>query len=298
MTKSIVELLEELPQDNLTTKVLKALDFIVPGQWENITNFDQMIQSELKIEKPQKIARIRQTAIELYEDKKNGYQTAIWLYQTIDKTDRVIAAAALADKIGDTFSFIPFISKLTPASDTVQSVDLKMKLATELIAYMKMNGITLNPLKFGQTVVENYRNEALMRMVALVSIDAVLPLGPDFLRKIKAKTDAEEKSVLDNNPAKGVIKDLVPDQDPQNFIDRTFDSVGTWMDGLTQKFGLDKQMLGNKFSSFVELSDDKLDYLAAFLDASTNIMEHTGTQTVARHVIRRAYNQYLQEIAK
>ena len=296
MSQSIVELLEGLPQDNITTKVLKALDFIIPGEWQNIRNFDEMIKSELKIDNPKKISRIRQTAIKLYDDKKNGYQTAIWLYQTVDKTDKAIAAAALADKIGDTFRFIPFLDKLTPQADTVQSVDLKMKLGVELIAYMKMNGITINPVTFAQTIAENYRHESLMRMVALVSIDAVLPLGPDFLRKINNQTDTEEKSVLTNNPAVGVIQDLIPDQNPQNFLDQTFAGLSGWMNNLTQKFGLDKQMLGSKFSSFIEVGDDKLDYLAAFLDASTNVVEHTGIQTVARHAIRRAFNQYLQEV--
>ena len=296
MSQSIVELLEGLPQDNITTKVLKALDFIIPGEWQNIRNFDEMIKSELKIDNPKKIARIRKTAIELYEDKKNGYQTAIWLYQTVDKTDKAIAAAALADKVGDTFRFIPFLDKLTPQADTVQSVDLKMKLGVELIAYMKMNGITINPVTFAQTIAENYRHESLMRMVALVSIDAVLPLGPDFLRKINDQPDTEEKSVLTNNPAVGVIQDLIPGQNPQNFLDQTFDGLSGWMKNLTQKFGLDKQMLGSKFSSFIEVGDDKLDYLAAFLDASTNVVEHTGIQTVARHAIRRAFNQYLQEV--
>jgi len=296
MSQSIVELLEGLPQDNITTKVLKALDFIIPGEWQNIRNFDEMIKSELKIDNPKKIARIRKTAIELYEDKKNGYQTAIWLYQTVDKTDKAIAAAALADKVGDTFRFIPFLDKLTPQADTVQSVDLKMKLGVELIAYMKMNGITINPVTFAQTIAENYRHESLMRMVALVSIDAVLPLGPDFLRKINDQPDTEEKSVLTNNPAVGVIQDLIPGQNPQNFLDQTFDGLSGWMNNLTQKFGLDKQMLGSKFSSFIEVGDDKLDYLAAFLDASTNVVEHTGIQTVARHAIRRAFNQYLQEV--
>jgi hypothetical protein len=296
MSQSIVELLEGLPQDNITTKVLKALDFIVPGEWQNITNFDQMMKSELKIDNPKKIAKIRKTAIELYEDKKNGYQTAIWLYQTVDKTDKAIAAAALADKVGDTFKFIPFLDKLTPQADTVQGVDLKMKLGVELIAYMKMNGITINPVTFAQTVAENYRHEALMRMVALVSIDAVLPLGPDFLRKINTQSDTEEKSVLTSNPAVGVIQDLIPGQDPKNFLDQTFSGLSGWMNNLTQKFGLDKQMLGSKFSGFIEVGDDKLDYLAAFLDASTNVVEHTGIQSVARHTIRRAYNQYLQEV--
>jgi len=35
-------------------------------------------------------------------------------------------------------------------------------------------------------------------------------------------------------------------------------------------------------------ADSKLDYLAAFLDMSTNYYEHTGTQTVARNLILRA----------
>jgi hypothetical protein len=37
------------------------------------------------------------------------------------------------------------------------------------------------------------------------------------------------------------------------------------------------------------VSDSKLDYLAAFLDVTTNYYEHTGTQTLARRLIERAY---------
>jgi hypothetical protein len=39
----------------------------------------------------------------------------------------------------------------------------------------------------------------------------------------------------------------------------------------------------------VDVADDKLDYLAAFLDGTTNYFEHTGIQTVARTLINRAY---------
>jgi hypothetical protein len=39
---------------------------------------------------------------------------------------------------------------------------------------------------------------------------------------------------------------------------------------------------------FVEITDDKLDYLGAFLDVTTNYYEHTGTQTLARRLIERA----------
>ncbi|NER51175.1 MAG: hypothetical protein F6J92_31790 [Symploca sp. SIO1A3] len=43
MSESIVELVDNLPTDNLTVKVLNALDFIVPGQWENLVGFDNTI---------------------------------------------------------------------------------------------------------------------------------------------------------------------------------------------------------------------------------------------------------------
>jgi hypothetical protein len=38
----------------------------------------------------------------------------------------------------------------------------------------------------------------------------------------------------------------------------------------------------------VEIADDKLDYVAAFLDMSTNYYEHTGIQTLAHRLIERA----------
>jgi len=41
-----------------------------------------------------------------------------------------------------------------------------------------------------------------------------------------------------------------------------------------------------QFARFVEVADDKLDYLGAFLDV--NYYEHTGTQTLARRLIERA----------
>jgi hypothetical protein len=40
---------------------------------------------------------------------------------------------------------------------------------------------------------------------------------------------------------------------------------------------------------FVDIADDKLDYVGAFLDMSTNYYYHTGVQTVAKRLIDRAY---------
>lgn len=42
---------------------------------------------------------------------------------------------------------------------------------------------------------------------------------------------------------------------------------------------------------YVELADNKLDYVAAFLDASTNYYEHTGTQSMAKRLVERTMSE-------
>ncbi|AOY81921.1 hypothetical protein BJP36_20455 [Moorena producens JHB] len=288
MGKSIIELVDELPTDNITVTVLNVLDFVVPGEWENLVGFDNTICSVTGKTYPDVIESIRARALELYEDPDQGYQTAIWIYQTLDNTDTAIAAAALADKVGDTLSWIPFLDKLTPKADTVQSVDLSIKLVGELIAHSKIHGLGFNPVDFAASVAENYHKEALMRMVALVCIDGLIPLGADFMSKVRNSLDEGGESALADNPAFAALSDSIPESDKQGFISNTFDAVGDWMDNLISSTGLSPESLFDRLGGFIEVADDKLDYVAAFLDASTNCYEHTGIQTVARHLIQRA----------
>lgn len=289
MSASIVKLVDNLPEDNITVKVLKALNFIVPGQWENVVGFDNLITAVTGETDSEVIEKIREHAIAIYDDKSQGYQTAIWIYQTMDNTDKAVAAAALADKIGDTFKFIPFLDKLTPKADSLQSIDLKIKLVAELIAYSKLNGLTLNPITLVSSLQENYQNESLMRMAALVAIDGVLPLGADFVSKIRDDLATEN---LEESPGFAAVTQLLPDDvDKKGFINQSFDAIGDWMSNLAESAGLNRALLSERFGGFIELADDKLDYVAAFLDSTTNYFEHTGIQTVARKVIVRAYEE-------
>ena len=289
MSNSIIDLVDNLPTNNITVKVLKSLDFVLPGKWGNLVGFDNSISAITGVTTTQDIAEIRDRAIDLYDNKKNGYQTAIWLYQTVDSADKAIAAAALADKIGDTFRFIPFLDKLTPKADSVQSVDLKLKLVAELIAYSKIHGIALNPVKFATSLKDNYHHEALLRMAALICIDGIIPLGANFVSTIR--TDLETGNNIVKTPAFNAVSDLIPVEDKQGFINESFDAVGDWMDNVINSFHLTRNSLVGKFGGFIEIADDKLDYLAAFLDGSTNFFEHTGIQTVARQLINRAYQE-------
>ncbi len=184
MDKSIIQLVDELPTDNITVKVLKALDYVAPGEWSNLTGFENSIRSITGETDAKVIQRIRDRAVVLYEDPQKGYQFAIKLYQTIDKADTAMAAAALANKVSEKIGFLSFLGNITPKADVTQSIDLALKIAVEIIAFCKLNGIPQpNPQEFANSLTNNYQNASLMRMVALVCIDGILPLAPTFSAK-------------------------------------------------------------------------------------------------------------------
>ncbi len=288
MSDSIIELLDELPSDNLTVKTLNALDFVVPGEWENIVGCDNTISAITGEEDADKVMDIRNRMIELYNDGDNGYQGAIWFYNLVDNVDGALGTAAMANKIGEKIGLLGFLSNITPKADTTQSVDLCLKIVAELIAFSKLNGIELNPGEFVSNLSENYTGAALIRMAGLVCLDGLLPLGPDFLQKVQDTLDGEGESALADNPVFGAIEGSIPGDDKVGFIGETFGAVSGWMDNLVGSVGLTREGILDNIGGFIEFSDDSLDFVAAFLDKTTNYFQHTGTQSVARSLILRA----------
>lgn len=289
MSDSIIELLDGLPSDNMTVKVLNALDFVVPGEWENVVGCDNTITAVTGEEDGDRIDAIRNKAIELYNDGDNGYQGAIWIYNTVDSADTALGAAAMANKVGEKIGFLSFLNRITPKADTTQSVDLCLKIVAELIAYSKLNGLDiLNPGDFVADLSDNYKGSALMRMAALVCVDGLLPLGPDFLQKVQDTLDGEGEGAFESNPVFGALGGMIPGDDKFGFISDTFGAVQGWMDNLVGSVGLTPESIFDSIGGFLELSDDSLDFVAAFLDQSTDYYRHTGIQSVARSLILRA----------
>ncbi|NET51710.1 MAG: hypothetical protein F6K09_24280 [Merismopedia sp. SIO2A8] len=289
MSESIIELLDELPANNLTVKMLNALDFVVPGEWENVVGCDNTIEAITGETDADAIMQIRNHMIELYNDRSNGYQRALWYYKTVDNADSALGTAAMANKIGEKIGLLGFLNKLTPKADTTQSFDLCLKLVAELIAYSKLNGLPiLNPGEFVSDLSDNYRGSSLMRMASLVCIDGLLPLGPDFLQKIQDNLDQDGESGLQGNPVFGTISESIPGDNKVGFISETFAAVQGWMDNLVGSVGLTPESIFDSIGGFIEFSDDSLDFVAAFLDKATNYYRHTGVQSVARSLIERA----------
>ncbi len=302
MDKSIIQLVDELPNDSISVKVLKALDFVAPGQWNNLVGFDNTIrvitgESDAKV-----IQRIRDRAVSLYHDPQQGYQTAIQLYQIIDKADVAMGTAALANKMGEKISFLSFLGNITPKADTAQTVDLLLKIAVEIIAFCKLNGIPKpNPQEFVNSLNSNYQDAAMMRMIALVCLDGILPLGPDFLGKIHTIISGSNAGVVDQNPAFLAIQKYLPgsnSDDKFGFITQSFNAVQGWMNGLIAKTGVTPQSILTNLGSFIQIADDNLDFVAAFLDQTTNYYEHTGIQTVARRLILQSHSLVKAEIGQ
>ncbi|MDY6804284.1 MAG: hypothetical protein SXA11_10820 [Cyanobacteriota bacterium] len=289
MSDSIIQLLDKLPSDNLTVKVLKALDYVVPGEWENIVGCDNTIVAITGETDADRVMAIRNRAIELYNDAGEGYQRAVWIYNSVDKADAALGAAAMANKVGEKIGFLSFLGKLTPKADTTQSVDLCVKIVAELIAYYKLNGLpSLSPQEFVAALKDNYQGSSLMRMGTLIAVDGLLPLGPNFLQKVEEVLATKGQGAFEGNPVFTAISGMIPSDDKFGFISNTFTAVEGWMGNFVSSTGLTQEKVVNSIGNFVDFSDDSLDFVAAFLDQSTSYYRHTGIQSVARRLILRA----------
>ena len=171
MGKSIVQLVDELPTSGMTITVLNALDFVVPGEWDNLIGFDRTIKTVTGEDDPGLISQIKDRAIELYNDEGEGYQRAVWLYQTVDTAASALGTAAMANKVGQDISFLGFLQNLTPKPEKAQAIDLGMKIVVELLAYCQINGIPGDSIGDFLGSLADYGGESKMRMAAMVCLD-------------------------------------------------------------------------------------------------------------------------------
>lgn len=292
MSKSIFQLVDELPTSNVTTMALRSLDFVIPGEWNNLVGFENTIRTVTGETDEQIIQQIGDRAVYLFNDRSQGYQRALWLYQTVDKTDYALGAAALANKVGDKIPLVGgLLTSLSMKPDKAQTIDLCLKLVVELVAFCQINGIPGDSIGDFVASLGEYSGENLMRMAALVCFDGLIPLGPNFIMQAQSTLSGTSPSDLEQNQTFSSIKDSIPGDSSEgklNFIGESFDSVKGWMSNFVASKDLTPHKVVNNLQSFVQVADDKLDYLAAFLDMSTNYYEHTGTQTLARRLIERA----------
>jgi hypothetical protein len=291
MSKPIFEIVDQLPTGGVTIMALRALDFAVPGQWNNLVGFKNTIRTVTGETDEAIIQQIGDRAVFLFNDKSQGYQRALWLYETVDTADAALGAAAFANKVGEKIPLFGFLDKLTPKPEQAQTIDLTVKLVVELVAFCQINGIPGDSIGDFLAALGDYGGESLMRMAALVCFDGLIPLGPDFIAKALNSLGSMSPNELDQNPTFKGVKALIPGENPAgqlSFINQSFDATKGWMSDFVTSRNLTPEKVVSNLQNFVEISKDKLDYLGAFLDVATNYYTHTGVQTLARRLIERA----------
>jgi hypothetical protein len=291
MSKPIFELVDELPTGGTTIMALNALDFVIPGQWQNLVGFTNTIKTVTGETDEGMIQAIGDRAVQLYNDESQGYQRALWLYQTVDNAAGMLGMAAMANKISQDIPFLGLLGNLTPKPEKAQSIDLCIKSVVELVAYCQINGIPGDSIGDFMGALGDYGGESLMRMVALICFDGLIPLGADFASKGLASISSLSPNELEGNAAFKGVSSLIPGGDTAgqlSFIGQSFDTMKNWMTGFVGSTGLTPDNALGSLQKFVNISADKLDYVGAFLDVSVKYYSHTGTQTLARRLVERA----------
>jgi hypothetical protein len=291
MSKAIYKIVDDLPASSMTVRLLSTLDWVVPGEWKNVVGWENTIKEVTGNHDQAFIQRMGERAIALYNDKSEGYQRALWLYQTVDFAQGVSGFGALLAKVGENVKFLSFLDKLTPKADTTQAVDLGLKVVTEIACFCKINGLPGDRISDFVESLADYRHEALMRMATLVCIDGLVPLGPDFIDKGLALLDKTGVGSLEKNSRFNQIKEFIPGKnvaEQLTFMQQGLSSVKDWSKGFVAQHALSADKIVGSLRNRLEGVEGKLDYLGAFLDMSTNYFEHTGTQSIARSLISRA----------
>jgi hypothetical protein len=292
--------LSHLSRKSLTTLTLSALDFVIPGSYHNCNSLDDMVQVVTGDVRVGRLQAISNHVDQLYA-ANSGAQRAVWLYKMTDSADKAVAAASFANKVGGKFQILSFFSKITPKADTTQAVDLCLKLTVEVLAYLSLRGLSGESLT--QWVKDlnggRYGNESALRLAALIGIDGLLPLGPDFLDLLSTKVKTNDFPWSDS-PLFQKIADQLPgasQNEKTGFVANLVDTVCSPIETFVEKTGLTREKVFSSLESFTDVTDSKLDYVAAFLDASTDFMSHTGVQTVARDLVTQSASRFGYEKA-
>jgi hypothetical protein len=286
--------LEQLDRKSLTTYVLSALDFVIPGSYQNATSLEDMVQMVTGDVRAGRLQAISNHVDQLYSEN-SGASRAIWLYQLTDSADKAVAAASLANKIGDKVGILSFLGKVTPKADTSQTIDLCLKLTAEALAHLSLHGLNrespgqwLDSLRQG----EDYSNESALRLAAIIGIDGLLPLGPNFLSRVTETLNGKGGDLgWAGNPMFKKLAEYIPGGDVASktgFVGDLVKEAAGPIDAFVGRTGLSRDKVVGGLKKVTDFSDDKLDYVAAFLDASTNYMSHTGVQTVARYLVAQS----------
>jgi len=293
-TVGIEAALGELGDDGPTAALLRAMSFVVPGDWENPRDLDTFVGDAAPDADDATRRHVRDRALSLYAPLTSPYRRALAIYSSADLVDRAGAASSLAMRIGDRFLILGALERLTIGSPLVQAVDAGVKLVAETLAFSQLHGDVAASPDGVRALFENmheHAREDRLRLATWVVVDGVLPMGPNFVQhSIDALRGAGAAGL-----ARSIVFDrlagLIPGEstdEKKEHIGRTLDSARGWVDGFVAEHQLTSFGVADRVRQVIDVSESGCEVVAAAADAVTSYFRHTGTQTVARAVARAA----------
>jgi hypothetical protein len=294
MTNNLEELLSSLPESNMTVRLLNLLDYLVPGEWNNVTSLHTAVREATGESEDDVIGAVAGRAIELYMDPDNGYQRAVSLYSMVDSASTFAGFTSLAAKLGEDVEWLSFLEGVTPKLETTQSIDAGLKLACELGAFCMTNGLPGDSIGDFIGALANSAKEDKMRLAAWIACDCFLPLGPDFMQKIIGTVESASESDFLQSGLFQRVSEYLPGgglDEKKALVATNVKAAEGYVNGFVSERGLTHDGVLSRVKEFIDVNEDRLDYASAVIDMSTNYFLHTGTQSVARRVITRAYGE-------
>jgi hypothetical protein len=74
------------------------------------------------------VGRVRNRALELFNDSSQGYRRPLGIDRFVDHVDSKPGLAAMAHRVGESFSVLSFLDRITPSPEKARTIDLAMKL--------------------------------------------------------------------------------------------------------------------------------------------------------------------------
>jgi len=291
MSATVLERLERLPRRNLTVLALRGISSLVPGGWQNQTSAEELISDVLGSDDPELVQQVRARADQLSRARHEGYRRALSLYDAVNRSQKAAGGLRVLANVAGALPLVKRLAVLTPASQTLQAVDLSLKVAAEMLAFTQVNGLPGDSFAaFGDSLRE-YSGEARVRMAALVCFDALLPLGDNALQRLDDLLGQVGSRELHQLPSYAGMASLLPgrgDAAHLSFMRRGVDQWLGWADGFVGDLGLSGQRAVRALESTLGPWHGGMEQLATFLDAFTDTYSHTGVQAVARRLVERA----------
>jgi hypothetical protein len=270
---------------------LKGIGTLVPGGWRNLTSADELIAAVVGSNDPTLIAQVRRRADDLSRARHEGYSRAMSLYDAVNRSQKAAGGLRVLANVAGGLPLVKQMAKLTPASDTLQAVDLSLKVGAEMLAFTQVNGLPGDSFGDFAASLSEYAGEASVRMAALVCFDALLPLGDQALHRLDDLLSQVAPRQLRDLPAYAGMAPLIPgrgDEAHLNFLRQGVDTWLGWAGGFVGGLGLTGQKAVRALESTLGPWQGGFEQLASFLDAFTDTYQHTGVQAIARRLVERA----------